>query len=593
MMCSFSGTFSGKQKPIKMLRRQVFRLLYVWWVLTPAFLSAQGHTRIAQGAHIRTNGGIISLSGHWINDGGFSAKAGAVVFRGGLQRVEGAEGSVFYDLQVGENSAVELASSNHAVRNSVWVDGILFADNRLTLLADSNRTAWIAGGAQGEVSGYLTMQGYLSRAFGYAYLGAPFLAATVGEMADDVDLTAPFPAVYRFEENLPFNGWLAHTDSALVLLPMHGYAFQMGTSATQQIIDMTGTVNNGALSRTLFNYNQPFTRGFNLISNPYPSPINWDATEGWTKTNIDNAIYRFEADSTDLYGGIYTTYINGVSSDGKAGPYIPAMQAFFVHVAEGAYPVTGVLGMDNRVRTGGIDSIPELRHSPDLIRIGLKMTEEGLTDATVFYFQARSGMGFDGRFDAVKLLNAGSGVPSIFSLGTRGEHLAIRAMNEIPAVHRIPIGIFLPQGGEVVFVNLAPEMSPTGLFYYLYDSEKKLYHDLNAPENYHAVLGSGMNLSRFFVVFRTTPLEDTALSGVDFSPIKVFFDGIEIEVELDIPSGENADLRLFNMAGQELEALRQKAAGRYAFHTPAVSGVYVVTCLVGKKVFSKKIIVVR
>jgi hypothetical protein len=576
-----------------MFRKTYFRLLYFWALITPACLIAQGYILVGEGAQIQSNGGVISVSGNWINNGCFSARSGAVVFREGLQVVEGTRSTVFYNLQIEETSAVELASSNHAVRNRLWIDGILYADNRLTLLADSTQTAWIAGGGQGDVSGHLTMQGYLSRAFGYAYLGSPFQAALVAEMAEDVNLNASFPAVYRFEENLPTNGWVVHTDSTLVLSPMHGYAFQFGTSATPKIISITGTVNNGSLSRTLVSHNQPFTRGFNLVSNPYPSPVNWDAAEGWTKTNIDNAIYRFEADSSDLYGGVYTTYINGISSDGKAGPYIPAMQAFFVHVTDEAFPVTGVLGMDNRVRTGGLDAIPELRHTPDLLRIGLKMKDVSPTDATVFYFKTRANMGFDGQLDAIKLLNTGIRTPSIFGLGTRGEYLAIRALDGISTTLSIPLGVFLPKGGEVVFSNLNPEMIPDGVFCYLYDSEKRVYYDLNMPDYYPAELGSGMNLSRFFVVFRKTPLEDTDLSEQYLSPLTVVLTGSQIEVELDIPFGENADLRLFNMAGQELETLVQKAAGHYVFDAPAVSGLYVVSCLVKKGIFSEKIVVVK
>ena len=59
----------------------------------------------------------------------------------------------------------------------------------------------------------------------------------------------------------------------------------------------------------------------NLVGNPYPSAIDWDASSGWTKTNIDNAIYFFKASGTDQYGGTYSSYVNGVSSDGIVKQY--------------------------------------------------------------------------------------------------------------------------------------------------------------------------------------------------------------------------------------------------------------------------------
>ena len=44
------------------------------------------------------------------------------------------------------------------------------------------------------------------------------------------------------------------------------------------------------------------------------------------------------------------TYVNGISSDGTASNIIPSMQGFLVHVSDGAYPVTGTLGVNNNVR---------------------------------------------------------------------------------------------------------------------------------------------------------------------------------------------------------------------------------------------------
>ena len=101
-----------------------------------------------------------------------------------------------------------------------------------------------------------------------------------------------------------------------------------------------------------------YTKGFNLVGNPYPSPIDWDAATGWTKTNIDNALYYFKASGTDQYSGTYSTYVNGMfQAMGVSTNIIPSMQGFFVHVTNGAFPVTGTLAMDNSVR------ITDMTHS--------------------------------------------------------------------------------------------------------------------------------------------------------------------------------------------------------------------------------------
>src|SRR5690606_34243021 len=132
------------------------------------------------------------------------------------------------------------------------------------------------------------------------------------------------------------------------------YALNFGNSFAPKTVELTGVVNNGNISKTLYNHDGFYTQGFNLVGNPYPSPIDWNATRGWTRTNIDDAIYFFTAGEDNRYTGTYSSYVaGGPSSDGKSSSVIPSMQGFFVHVSEsstGSYPVTGTLGMTNQVR---------------------------------------------------------------------------------------------------------------------------------------------------------------------------------------------------------------------------------------------------
>jgi hypothetical protein len=86
------------------------------------------------------------------------------------------------------------------------------------------------------------------------------------------------------------------------------------------------------------------------VGNPYPSPIDWNAVGGWTKTNVDNAIYFFSNGTVSQYTGTYSSYVNGVSSNGVAGNIIAAMQGFFIHVSNGTFPVSGLLAVNNTAR---------------------------------------------------------------------------------------------------------------------------------------------------------------------------------------------------------------------------------------------------
>ncbi len=56
-------------------------------------------------------------------------------------------------------------------------------------------------------------------------------------------------------------------------------------------------------------------QGWNLVGNPYPSPIDWDAASGWTKTNVDNATYRHVNNAT------WASYVGGVGTNGGSQIY--------------------------------------------------------------------------------------------------------------------------------------------------------------------------------------------------------------------------------------------------------------------------------
>src|SRR5450759_5790523 len=264
---------------------------------------------------------------------------------------------IFNNLTVASGSTTTITTTGQSLRGILVSNSTLNSNGNMTLLSTVTQTALIDGSGTGQVNGNVTMQRYLPSGFGYKYFSSPFQGATVSEFGDNMDLLAVFPSFYNYDESKSSAGWVTYTNSAGVLNPLYGYAVNFGCSVTAITADVTGVVNNGNLSRTMYNNNNTYTKGFNLVGNPYPSPIDWDAASGWIKTNIDNALYYFKSSTTDQYGGTYSTYINFVSSDGLATKIIPSMQGFFIHVSDGAWPITGTLALNNSVR------ITDMTHS--------------------------------------------------------------------------------------------------------------------------------------------------------------------------------------------------------------------------------------
>ena len=386
----------------------------------------------------------------------------------------------------------------------------------------------------------------------------------------------------------------SYINPAGVLNPMHGYAVNFGSSPDANTVDATGIVNNGSQSLTLYNHNNPYTKGFNLIGNPYPSPIDWDASSGWTKTNIDDALYYFKASITDQYGGTYSSYVNGVSGDpGVATNIIPSMQGFFMHVSDGTWPVTGTLAMNNDVRL--IDQThpfikSEAQSEKPYLRFVAGYSDDSTSyDPLVIYFNEKATYNFDGQYDALKLFNTDRKVTNFYSFGDDGNRLSI---NALPMTEEnlctVRLGIKTERDGEVTFKIAKLE----GDFYYktifLSDIITGANQDLLSGKQYKVNLIADHYQDRFFL-----NLSNNITDIPDLTPIGDWiniyaFHGI-LKAEIRLSSFEKGTLTIYNLLGQALYIYKIYRPGYHEFYPVIGDGIYIVTFNSGDKRISKKI----
>lgn len=577
-----------------MLPTKHIKLFCISILIWPMFLLAQG-IRIPSGAYVIANSGNIVTNNNWTNNGKFTHNTGTIVFAGTRQQINGTGISSFYNLLITTSSNTSITSVGHSLKHIIKCDGILNANNNFTLLANATQTALVDGTGIGDIVGNLTMQGYLSNGFGYKYLGSPFQLATVNEMSGEVNLAATFPSVYRHDENQTSNGWISYTTATNTLVPLRGYAFQLGNSIGARTIDMNGVINNKNLSLSLSNHNQTFTKGFNLVSNPYPSPINWNAAAGWTKTNIDNALYFFDAGTTDQYGGTYSSYINNVSSDGKANNIIPAMQGFFVHVSAGTFPVSGLLSISNPTR---ITVMPQTyRHlngmdSISLLRLRANLSGNTESDPTVIYFQNKASQKFDGDLDALKIMNTNAGIPSIYTISSDQQNLSINALSLPDSSLQIPLGVQMMKDGELAFFITDINALPTYLFCYLLDKTTGNYHELKQNSRYTFDLAAGIYENRFSLVFSRKEILSAQISAEPTAVgFQIYGAGKNLQIILNIPTGQKADIRFINMAGQVLITKTYAQSGSYPLNLQLPNGIYQVVCYTSDSIITKQIFI--
>jgi C1A family cysteine protease len=265
--------------------------------------------------------------------------------------------------------------------------------------------------------------------------------------------------------------------------------------------------------------------GWNLVGNPYPSSIDWDAS-GWTKTNLSDAIY-FPVNSTT-----WASYVGGVGTNGGS-QYIAPGQGFFVHV-NGYGP--GTLAMNNAVRVHNTALF--LKNSSDKL-VRLNVSGNGYFDETVIRFLPEATTGFDDDYDAIKLFGDVDKAAQLYTVGS--EPMSI---NSLPETSSVKLGIRVNTGD--VFTVAAIESNGFGALI-LEDTYTGVFTDL-LKSSYSFTRNSGGNEQRF--VLRFDPLsviETESVSGGIYSASGT--------VHVNLSDNEGGEIFIYSISGQLVTAV--------------------------------------
>jgi hypothetical protein len=567
-------------------------------VIGNGVVAEAGNLIVESGATLTTGEGTLRISGTITNNGSIDAADGTLIMCGtSAQVIAGGlfENDLLRNLTVDNSAGVTLTGQLNVTGEVTAQTGDIASGGFLTLVSTASQTALIHGSGNGEVTGDVTMQRYLPSAFGYKYFSSPFSDATVAEFGDDMDLTASFPAFYRYDESRIASGWVNYTNPVNPLEQMEGYSINFGGVDVPHTVDVTGEVNNGFISSTLYNNNNTYTKGFNLVGNPYPSPIDWDAPFGWTKTNIDNALYFFRASATNRYGGTYSSYINGISSDGQATNIIASMQGFFIHVSDGSYPVTATLSLDNDVRVtsaGPLFFKSMKKGESSQIRVSLSFEDDTLaSDPVVIYSDSRSKGSFDGGLDALKMFNTDFNAPNLYALSPEGKNISIKsAAYEVGEVLTVPLGVTIYKAGAVRFTLEGLEGDFRNAPLILSDQTAGIMHNLTAENDYTVTLEAGTVTNRFSLLIGGQATTTGPLTEEE-ELFTVYTAGGMLYTDINFVEGGGGRLGIITLTGQKVASMPINSPGRYEFAPAVSSGVLIVTYTTGNRIETRKLMI--
>ncbi len=365
--------------------------------------------------------------------------------------------------------------------------------------------------------------------------------------------------LYYFDEtqNSANNGWVnMGTSTTNPLTVTRGYMvyYQAGSSTTYSF---TGPMNNGSFTATT-SYTSTAAagnQGFNLVPNPYPSAINWRAASGWSRTNIDSAIYIWNSSQSTKN---YASYVSGSSINGGS-QFIAVGQSFFVH-ANNASPV---LSMNNSVRLH--NTVSFLKNDsilPSLLKI--HADAGGASDEIVVRFADGATEGFDGEWDAYKM-TGGADAPQFSSLTADGISLAINSLPLGAGEVVVPLNFSFSASSDVTFTASSMESFKPSTTIYLEDKGLSKMINLKQEPVYTFSYQAGSAVDRFNLHFN-------GLTGISENNTTVNSNAFISNglIYLDVPSmqGQLAEITVYNMLGQVIRSQEKTVNGIISIEAP-------------------------
>ncbi|WP_201984043.1 T9SS type A sorting domain-containing protein [Hymenobacter rubidus] len=260
---------------------------------------------------------------------------------------------------------------------------------------------------------------------------------------------SPFPTVFGYDESRlatvtsnysAFDkGWFSPAAATDLMTPNRGYT----VNAPAATVSFTGTFNNAAQASGALDRGTDADAGWQLLGNPYPSPLDWSTVTAAQRPGMDAALYVYQ--STGQYAGTYRTYNNGVG----ASPLIVAGSGYFARVTDAGTPGAVNLTNANRVTTFGPQ--PVFGRGVNDVRPQLHLTLSGanLSDDTYLYLETGATAGIDAAFDATKLPN-----PTGLDVATLSGSTPL-AINGLPLLGAsetvVPLTLHAPQAGSFAF----------------------------------------------------------------------------------------------------------------------------------------------
>lgn len=293
------------------------------------------------------------------------------------------------------------------IKDYIQIDGgTLTTGGNLTLTANNSLSARVASLSSGVISGNVTVETYIpGGSAGWSLLGSGGLTGvTINDWDDDFNLTCLdcaassytavngsfFASIQSYDE--PGSALFTSINQADVITPGKGFWVYVGINtltANPFTISNTYTLNQGDITYPITNSGN----GYNLIANPYASPIDFDLFRAQNSSLILTTMYGHNRTVSGSYvvGGAGTNGVNRI---------IPAGQAFYVRASSaGTATFTEAMKITNNTSANPVLRSSSLAHN---LKLKIKASDNN-SDETIIASSSNASLDYDIDYDCKKI----------------------------------------------------------------------------------------------------------------------------------------------------------------------------------------------
>ena len=550
--------------------------------LAPAILLAQGIEIPAGGSMVCTGAATIEINnGSFVNNGTYTKGSETFTMSGTTnpRSISGTALSDFYNLSITNSGGVSIAydakvTVSHTLSNTVGVEGLILKSTAAGTASLIESTAGISATVERYLADYVTIPDYRFHLLSSPVAAQPIQPEFVGN--------APIPLYtdfYAFDE--PTNMWINTRAAGNVWNTSFESNFTVGKGYLVAYPDVVtknfkGTLNTYSAPLVLnCTYTAGQGNGWNLLGNPFPSAIDWEAVA--LGDGMDNALYYYDNDAQN-----YRYYLQLPGESGALGSgqrYIPAMQGFMVHAKSSG---TKTVSIDNNDRTHSGQDVFYKSANTLPGSFSLKVEGNGFDDETFIHFNQAATTAFDGSFDAYKLKSYSDLVPKIYTAGSDNTELAINGLPEPDALTVIPLFFETTTGGS--FTLSANLQSLQHQQVILEDVTLHQLQDLSVNPVYSFTAAAGDDAGRFALHFSVLGVDE------DSADLSSWFYAFGKSIYIQMKDNSFADVYVRNLTGQVVKQLAMHDSNASFDLSDLPFGVYVVSVVCDNVVSSGKVV---